>query len=204
MQVDPKVFTYTGQFKAGQSIPQGKNWYIAAKSDANGKLKVAATDFSRSITPIAKDGPVLQFQYVVNKNLKLGTNGSINIQTQSVVDTIIHKVVSQTSNGRFEVTREGSAIATSYALMQNYPNPFNPTTTIEFALPMDSKVDIEIYNILGQKVASLFSGNQTAGFHQVTWNASKMSSGVYFSVMKASSISNGAQFNMVKKLMLLK
>jgi hypothetical protein len=113
-------------------------------------------------------------------------------------------VTSQTSGAQLEVTRMGSAIVTSYALSQNYPNPFNPTTTIEFALPADSKVDIEIFNILGQKMATLFSGYQTAGYHQVVWNASKMSSGIYFSVMKATSNSNGAQFNMVKKLVLMK
>jgi hypothetical protein len=53
-------------------------------------------------------------------------------------------------------------------------------------------------------MATLFSGYQTAGYHQVVWNASKMSSGIYFSVMKATSNSNGAQFNMVKKLVLMK
>jgi hypothetical protein len=204
MQVNPKMLTYSGQFKTGPSIPQGKNWYIAVKSDANGKLKVAATDFSRAITPITQNGPALLFKYTVNKNVQLGTTGSIDIQTQSVVDTIMQKVTSQTSGAQLEVTRMGSAIVTSYALSQNYPNPFNPTTTIEFALPADSKVDIEIFNILGQKMATLFSGYQTAGYHQVVWNASKMSSGIYFSVMKATSNSNGAQFNMVKKLVLMK
>lgn len=204
MQVNPKMLTYSGEFKMGPSIPQGKNWYVTAKGDANGKLKVAAVDFARAITPIVQNGPAILFKYVVNKDVKLGTTGSIDIQTQSVVDTIMQKVTSQTSGAQLEVTRMGSAIVTSYALSQNYPNPFNPTTTIEFALPADSKVDIEIFNILGQKMATLFSGYQTAGYHQVVWNASKMSSGIYFSVMKATSNSNGAQFNMVKKLVLMK
>jgi hypothetical protein len=204
MQVSPKLFTYTGQFKVGASIPQDKNWYITAKSDASGKLKVAATDFSRNITPIVLNGPALLFQYIVNKNATLGTTGTIDIQTQSVVDTNMATVSSETTSGKAEVTRMGAAVATSFELSQNYPNPFNPTTTIEFAVPTDSKVDIEIYNILGQRVASLLSGVQSQGYHQVQWNASRMSSGVYFSVMKATSNSGGASFQMVKKLMLLK
>jgi hypothetical protein len=204
MQVDPALFTYTGQFKTGASIPQGKNWYVTAKSDANGKLKVAATDFSRNVTPIVQDGPALLFKYVVNKNAKLGATGAIDIQTQSVVDTLMQKVSTLTTGGTTSVTRMGSTVATSFELSQNYPNPFNPTTTIEFALPADSKVDIAIFNLLGQKIATLFSGSQTAGYHQVVWNASKMSSGVYFYMMKATSNADGAKFQTVKKLMLMK
>jgi hypothetical protein len=204
MQVDPKILTYAGQFKMGQSIPQDKNWYIAAKSDANGALRVAATDFSSDISPITEDGAALMFKYIVSSNIKLGTSSQIDIKGQSVIDKNLQSMASTVKSGQVEVSRMGSEIATIYGLEQNYPNPFNPSTTIEFALPKDSRVEIKIFNILGQQMASLYSGVQTAGYHHVVWDASNYVSGVYFYVMNASSNSDGEKFQSVKKLMILK
>jgi hypothetical protein len=72
----------------------------------------------------------------------------------------------------------------SYEL-NNYPNPFNPTTSIEFSLPQDSKVGIEIYNVKGQKVNELVKGYLTKGKHSIKWNGNDKSgkhvgSGVYY------------------------
>ena len=66
------------------------------------------------------------------------------------------------------------------SLIQNYPNPFNSSTSIRFSLPEPSDVAIEIYNILGQRVAVLFDGYQSSGSHSVNWNAADLSSGLYF------------------------
>jgi len=93
---------------------------------------------------------------------------------------------------------EFKAIPENYDLSQNYPNPFNPTTTIKFALPVDSKVNISIYNIVGQKVTELVNGEFEAGYHTVTFNASNLSSGIYFYRIDAG------KFNAVKKMMLIK
>ncbi|MCP4650479.1 MAG: T9SS type A sorting domain-containing protein [PVC group bacterium] len=68
----------------------------------------------------------------------------------------------------------------SFELSQNYPNPFNPSTNIAFALPTKSNVKLEIFNLLGQKVADLAQGQMEAGYHEVTWNANNTPSGVYF------------------------
>jgi hypothetical protein len=67
-----------------------------------------------------------------------------------------------------------------FALFQNYPNPFNPSTTIKFALPLDSKVKINIYNSLGQLVEILVDGEMQSGYHEVNFDASRLTSGVYF------------------------
>jgi hypothetical protein len=76
-------------------------------------------------------------------------------------------------------------VATTYNLAQNYPNPFNPTTTIDYALPTATKVKIQIFDVLGRKVATLLDTDQKAGSHFVIWNGSddfgnRVGSGVYF------------------------
>lgn len=71
-------------------------------------------------------------------------------------------------------------LPTDYELAQNYPNPFNPITTIEFALPEKALVKLEIFNLLGQKMATLADGEFAAGVHSVQWEAETYSSGIYF------------------------
>ena len=80
-----------------------------------------------------------------------------------------------------------SNLPTEFALAQNYPNPFNPSTTIEFALPEKAHVTLEIFNLLGQKVATIADGEFAAGVHAVTWQAENASSGIYFYRLNAGS-----------------
>ncbi|PJA28466.1 MAG: hypothetical protein CO189_04680 [candidate division Zixibacteria bacterium CG_4_9_14_3_um_filter_46_8] len=75
---------------------------------------------------------------------------------------------------------ENNIIPTEFALNSSYPNPFNATTAITFELPIASNVSLEIYNLMGQKVATLAEGNKAAGYHSVTWDAANYSSGIYF------------------------
>jgi len=89
-------------------------------------------------------------------------------------------------------------IPDKYILRQNYPNPFNPRTIINYELPMMNDVEINIYNLLGQKVATLVSEQQRAGNHQVEWDASHFSSGIYYYRIEAG------EFQDVKKMILLR
>jgi hypothetical protein len=91
-----------------------------------------------------------------------------------------------------------------YTLYQNYPNPFNPSTTIKFALPFDSNVRIAVYNLLGEQVDVIFEQVKEVGYHNVSWNASSLASGVYFYTIEAKSIDGLKNFNSVKKMMLVK
>jgi len=85
-----------------------------------------------------------------------------------------------------------------FALMQNYPNPFNPSTTIRFTLPGKSDIVIGVYNSIGEKVSEVFRGELEEGYHQVEFNASTLTSGVYFYRFESE------QFVAVKKMLLIK
>jgi len=85
---------------------------------------------------------------------------------------------------------------------QNYPNPFNPKTIINYELPITSEIELSIYNILGQKVATLVSKKQPAGRYQVEWDASRFASGVYF--YRLSAEGRAQSVVQTRKLVLLK
>ena len=89
-------------------------------------------------------------------------------------------------------------VARVYALEQNYPNPFNPSTKIEFSIPVQSEVRLTVYNILGQEVATLVNGTLKAGKQAVTFDGTRLASGVYIYRMTAG------QFVSTKKMMFLK
>tara|TARA_Y100001970_G_scaffold260075_1_gene341764 strand:- start:1357 stop:3189 length:1833 start_codon:yes stop_codon:yes gene_type:complete len=96
-----------------------------------------------------------------------------------------------------------SDIPEEYSLGQNYPNPFNPTTQMEIALPVTERISLSIYNLLGQKVVTLYTGEMKYGYHTMRWNGMDqfgrpVSSGVYFSELRTKS------FRKTKKMLLLK
>lgn len=92
---------------------------------------------------------------------------------------------------------------TEFALLQNHPNPFNPSTSINFTLPVESNINLRLYNMLGQEVENLFSGDLQAGTHQVDFIANSLASGAYVYVLEANGI-NGKSFRESKKMMLMK
>jgi surface protein len=87
---------------------------------------------------------------------------------------------------------------TEFALSQNFPNPFNPSTTIRYALPEAAQVRLEVYTVTGQRVATLASGEQNAGWHAVDFDGSGLASGVYVYRLQAGG------FVQTRKLMLIK
>lgn len=92
----------------------------------------------------------------------------------------------------------------NYKLNQNYPNPFNPNTVIEFSLPYQSSVIIELYNLIGERIQTLAEGIYSGGFHKVIFESSNISSGVYFYFMRVNSEKSENVFYSVKKMIVLK
>ncbi|MBI5472564.1 MAG: T9SS type A sorting domain-containing protein [Ignavibacteriae bacterium] len=106
------------------------------------------------------------------------------------------------------VDDKANELPTSFDLAQNYPNPFNPTTTIRYALPEAARVNLSIYNVLGQRVAELTNEIQNAGFYNVIWNGrneagAQVATGVYFYRIEATP-NGGSPFVSLKKALLLK
>ncbi len=109
-------------------------------------------------------------------------------------------------DGTFEyspVVEIDGPLPVEFVLNQNFPNPFNPSTSITFSLPVNSNVQISLYNTLGQKIAELVNLNFPAGTHQVDYTVKGLSSGTYIYVINASG-SNGTNFYAAKKLTIMK
>jgi hypothetical protein len=90
------------------------------------------------------------------------------------------------------------AIPNKNVLLQNYPNPFNAQTTISYNLPQAGPVTLSIYNIMGQKVATLIEGEQQAGEHKIVWDAQGVTSGVYFGRLESGITQNTMRLVLLK------
>jgi hypothetical protein len=96
------------------------------------------------------------------------------------------------------VDQVGDLVPMAYELGQNYPNPFNPSTTIRFSVPEAGLVTLKVYNLLGEEVATLLNNEQAAGVYEANFDASRLSSGIYFYTLEAKN------FTSTKKMVLLK
>ena len=101
-------------------------------------------------------------------------------------------------NGSVGINPISTILPDNFSLAQNYPNPFNPTTKIKFSLPENTSVKLRVFNILGKEVETLVNSRLNAGTYEVNFNASKLSSGVYFYKLEAGS------FTDIKKMVLVK
>jgi len=94
-------------------------------------------------------------------------------------------------------------IPETFNLSQNYPNPFNPTTTLSFGLPVESEISLAIYNSVGELVKVAAKGIYQAGNHSINFNASDLTSGIYYYSLKAVG-TNGNEFVKTAKMLLMK
>ena len=85
-----------------------------------------------------------------------------------------------------------------YALEQNFPNPFNPSTVIAYSLAEAGAVRLKVYNVLGQEVATLVDAYKESGRHQVVFDASRLSAGIYLYVIEAGSFTATQRMTLLK------
>ncbi len=95
-------------------------------------------------------------------------------------------------------------VAEGFGLDAAYPNPFNPTTTIAFALPMDAKVHLVVYDLLGREIACLANGLHQAGYHTITWNARNAATGSYVARLVVFDALGKEVYTKTSKLVLMK
>lgn len=100
-------------------------------------------------------------------------------------------------NGATSVDEEANGLI-DYSLEQNYPNPFNPNTVISYRLPVTGNVILKVYDVLGNKIATLVNEEKPAGTHEVSFTSAELPSGVYFYSMEVNS------FREIRKMILLK
>jgi hypothetical protein len=105
-------------------------------------------------------------------------------------------------NGNFEYHNLNGEVMigtpTEFKLSQNYPNPFNPSTTINFDMPKEGFVSLKVFNTSGKEVASLVNETRSAGYHSVNFNASALSSGVYYYRLESNGITKTMKMALIK------
>ncbi len=148
------------------------------------------------------DSGYIQYKYKIGALVPPGSNIYIGFR-QWVLDAnldgasfsldLVNVIADVTS-----VTQIGTEVPASFDLSQNYPNPFNPSTKINFSLPTSGKVKLAVYDMLGNEIAVLLDANESAGNYTASFDASKLSSGVYFYRLITSNNT------ITKKMMLVK
>jgi len=112
----------------------------------------------------------------ISRVISADNYSSLNYSADGVIDLIIEEDSPQNQT----VNIEDLITPKTFTLAQNYPNPFNPNTTIEFAIPQSSNVSLKVYDMTGREVATLVNEFRNTGNYVAIWNASGVSSGVYF------------------------
>jgi len=127
-----------------------------------------------------------------------GYDGSLLIISGIAGITIDELRVSNIQRTYTSVDNNKGALPTIFVLSQNYPNPFNPSTTINYSVPKLGLITINVYNVLGQELATLVNEEKPVGNYKVEFNANKLATGIYYYRIQAGS------FVETKKMVLLK
>ncbi len=209
---DPNVF-FTSEIDSGFSVdnlaPAQVSGLVASVADSKVRLSWAANDeadlkqyviYKSATANIGDVTPVYATTTatIYSDPVALGAAPAYYvIKAQDVHGNLGAKSneIAATTTGVEIIDR---SVPTAYALRQNYPNPFNPSTTIEYAMKQAGNVTIKVVNLLGEEVATIESGMRAAGTYKVTFDASRLPSGVYLYQIRAGEFVN------VRRMILLK
>jgi titin len=202
------LVTYDVQLNANVKITIGRvviKWYqtyyatdyeIQVSDDAANWTTIHTNAF---VTTNLQD---VTFPAVATKNVRLlmkkNNKSNYRIAEIEIYGGVVAKASSETAK-----TASAAVIPETITLSQNYPNPFgrspfNPSTTIAYALPEGMHVSLKVFNVAGQEVATLVDSYQDRGFHQVTFNARKLPSGMYYAVLKAGAVTQTKRMVLAK------
>ena len=197
-----KIFVGTDTSGAYSSDDLGVNWNRIPSISGKGVICFLVNNPTTYFAGTSDSGVFASTDHglswhSVNNGLTESSIMSLNVDQQG-------HLYAGTSKGLYRTTDIGTRVdeknrvPSSFTLFQNYPNPFNPTTVINYQLSMNSEVTLKVYDVLGRLVNTLIGERQTAGAHSVTFNASSLSSGVYFYRLVAGS------YVETKKMILIK
>lgn len=188
--VDPSGYHYTDLYAVG-SRDNGARWGFPTNVTNTAQSEDMWASLADNI------GDSLRFVYQSDGSTGSGLQGRGTAPT-AILYYAVHKNIVNLDPRPVSVTDRPNGVPASYALAQNFPNPFNPSTSISFSLPASVNVKLEVYNMIGQKVATLVEGKLASGDHTVNWNAQDVPSGIYFYKLEA------ADFSQTRKLVLMK
>jgi hypothetical protein len=191
-------FTYSQSVAQFEGISIKENLNIVSRAK-DGEISLAWADLTGGKSPLnLKANTVIGvMKFKMNNNNKGGFN--LDIANGSEFSDVSGNVL---KNAGLLVPNVNSDQPTEFTLNQNYPNPFNPSTTLSYTLPESGNVKITIYNVTGQVVTQLVNGVQNAGSYKKVWNASNLSSGIYF--YKLNFESANIKYSDIKSMILLK
>ncbi len=172
------------------------NWQTATETNNRG-FEIERSADSQTFTKIG---------FVPGRGTTTQKSAYSYIDKEAMEGKLYYRLKQVDLDGTFEYSGAveiNYSIPAEFSLSQNYPNPFNPSTKIKFSLAADSKVSVKVYNLLGQQVAELTSGEYTAGRHEVNFDAASLSSGIYFYIINAAG-KDGSNFTSTKKMTLMK
>lgn len=172
---------------------EGKTWSFDIISDKTGIVELSWNDILTQLPNVIKENYKFKLTgFGITNSLNMLTNKSYQFNAESNVpySFVINSIITGID--------DENALNYDFKLMQNYPNPFNPSTIIAFTLPNSAFVTLKVYDMLGSEVTTLVNTEVQSGYHQINFNASGLSSGVYFYTIKAGN------FTDTKKLILAK
>jgi hypothetical protein len=217
-------FILNGKYSAKVNVTQssGTNWHIQLAQP----LKIYS-DHKYKILFTAKSSGTKNLEFMLqqsNSPYQIYLSGSVTLNStvQTVTDSVDISIddnvrfnfvlgspeletlwiddisIMETFTGTLDVDKNSDGSIDEYWLAQNYPNPFNPTTSIEYRVGSMEYVTLKVYDLLGREVATLVNEEKTAGSYEIEFDASNLSSGIYFYKLQASN------FSETKKMILIK